>query len=340
MRRPLRGLAPSRSAVTGKSLLVGDIGGTNARFALANTDAPGFSAEKTLLCRDFATAEDAIKHYLDFVDAAQPAAICLAAAGPIVDENVRFTNNPWTLSAADLRADFEIDSVRLLNDFEAIAYSIPILGKEFALPIGLPEAVELNAEKFTIGVIGPGTGLGCVGLKRVGEHFIPIAGESAHAGFAPETQVQLDILQQLRERFDRVSIERLVSGGGLENLYWALCRIHGEKRGALNAAEIFAASGEGGDPRANESVEIFFEILGQVAGDLVLTLGAFDGIFIAGGIAKRYPERLANSRFREGFERKGRYRSLLERVPTQLITHPEPGLLGASFCALQLLAKD
>jgi glucokinase len=319
-----------------QTLLVGDIGGTNARFALAAADQPGFRDEQTLKCADFASAEDAIKHYLDSVAAATPAAICLAAAGPIVKESVRFTNNPWTISAADLRADFSIEAVRLLNDFEAIAWSIPMLDRDHLMPIGLPEARSLADRNFTVGVIGPGTGLGCVGLKKMGDQLIPIAGEAAHGGFAPETQVQLDILQQLRERYDRVSSERVVSGGGIENVYRALCRIHGEKRAALSAAEIFAASGENGDPRANEAVEVFFEVLGQVAGDFSLALGAFDGMFIAGGIAKRYPERLANSRFREGFERKGRYRSLLEQVPTQLITHPEPGLLGAAHCAVQL----
>ena len=321
-----------------QTLLVGDIGGTNARFALATPGVPGFRDEQTLKCADFASAEEAITHYLDSVAAASPVAICLAAAGPIVNESVRFTNNPWSIAVADLRAGFGIEAVRLLNDFEAIAWSIPMLGSEHLMSIGLPEAAGLGDRDFTVGVIGPGTGLGCVGIKKIGEQLIPIAGEAAHGGFAPETQVQLDILQQLRERFDRVSSERVVSGGGIENVYRALCRIHGEKRAALSAAEIFAASGENGDPRANEAVEIFFEVLGQVAGDFSMALGAFDGMFIAGGIAKRYPERLANSRFREGFERKGRYRSLLERIPTQLITHPEPGLLGAAHCAGQLLA--
>ncbi len=324
--------------MSGATLLIGDIGGTNARFAMANPDEPGYSRDQTLQCAAFRTAEDAIRHYLDAVGGGAPTAICLAAAGPIVDQQVRFTNNPWTIATADLQAVFDIRPVRLLNDFEAIAYAMPFLSSGDLMPIGLPDPGPLDDESFTVGVIGPGTGLGCVGLKKHGGASVPIVSEAAHEGFAPETQVQLDVLVQLRQRHDRVSRERLVSGPGLENIYWALCRLHGEKPPAWTAADVFAASIEDGDTRASEAVELFFEILGQVAGDLALTLGAADGMYIAGGIAKRYPEKLANSRFRSGFESKGRYRSLMERIPTQLITHEQPGLLGAAYCAGQLVA--
>ena len=319
-------------------LLIGDIGGTNARFAMAESNGNGFEYEQTLKCADFATADDAIRHYLDAVGADQPAGICLAAAGPIVEERVRFTNNPWTIAVADLQKEFASAAVSLLNDFEAIAYAVPVLGTNDSMPIGLPEPQPLVAEHYTVGVIGPGTGLGAVGLRRYGEHFIPIAGEASHGGFAPETQVQFDVLGVIRERFERVSSERLVSGQGIENLYWALTQMHGEKRAALSAAEIFSAAMDGSDDRAAEAVELFFEILGQVAGDLALTLGAEDGIFIAGGIAQRYPDKLANSRFRTGFERKGRHRSLMERIPTQLITHTQPGLLGAANRVRQIVS--
>ncbi len=319
-----------------QTLLIGDIGGTNARFALANPDEPGFAAQEVLECAKYATADDAIREYLASAGAGSPDAICLAAAGPIVNEQVRFTNNPWTLSAADLRTEFGISRARLLNDFEAIAYSVPWLKQDELMDIGLPEAEPFGDRNYTIGVLGPGTGLGSVGLVRRADLLIPLPSEASHGGFAAETQVQLDILTQLRERFDRVSSERVVSGQGVENLYWALTRIHNDKRAQLSAAEIFGATPED-NPRATEAVELFYEILGQVAGDLALALGA-DAIFIAGGIAQRYPERLADSRFRTGFEHKGRHRSLMERIPTQLITHPQPGLLGAAYCARLLAA--
>lgn len=321
-------------------LLIGDIGGTNARFALGDPKRPGFTDVRTLQCADYASADDAIRSYLEDVGAKSPDVICLAAAGPIVDQRVRFTNNPWRIASAELAEHFGTDKVRLLNDFEAIAYSVPFLGEEDCLPFGLPEPGPLDADHYTVGIIGPGTGLGAVGLRRHGDLLIPIAGEASHGGFAPETQVQIDMLSALRERLDRVSTERFVSGPGIENIYWALCRIHGEQRPQLRAAEIFSKAQDRSDPRAAESVQVFFEILGQVAGDFALALGAQHGIFIAGGIVKRYPEMLEDSRFRAGFERKGRHRSIMERIPTQLILHAQPGLLGASYCALELAGKQ
>ncbi len=318
-----------------KTLLIGDIGGTNARFALANPKRPGFSELALLDCAAFASAGPAIRQYLAEVKAKAPDVICLAAAGPIIDQQVRFTNNPWSIEAGDLAKEFRTERVRLLNDFEAIAYAVPFFGKEDCLPLGLPEPTPLDGD-YLVGIIGPGTGLGSVGLRRRGKLLIPIAGEAGHAGFAPETLVQIDMLRALRERYDRISRERLVSGQGIENIYWALSRVHGEQRPRLSAAEIFAHAADGSDPRAVECVQMFFEILGQVAGDYVLSIGATDGVFIAGGIVRRYPALLEHSRFRSGFESKGRHRSLMERIPTQLILHEQPGLLGASYCALEL----
>ena len=317
-------------------MLIGDIGGTNARFALADSTNPGFADEATLQCADYASADIAIKQYLDEVGAPSPDVICLAAAGPIVEHRVRFTNNPWSIDSDELADEFGINRVRLLNDFEAIAYSIPFLQSSDCMPFGLPDPQPLDDDHYTVGILGPGTGLGAVGLRKYNDLLIPIAGEASHGGFAPESQVQIDMLSALRERFDRVSSERFVSGPGLENIYWALCRIHGEQKPQLEAAEIFARAKERSDSRSAEAVQVFFEILGQVAGDFALALGAKDGIYIAGGIVRRYPELLENSRFRSGFEAKGRHRSIMEQVPTQLILHEQPGLLGASYCALEL----
>lgn len=322
-----------------QTLLVGDIGGTNARFALANADSPGFSQAKTFSCRDFESADAAIRAYLKAVRAKTPSVVCLAAAGPIVDQSVRFTNNPWAITGAGLRREFDIDSVRLLNDFEAIAYSIPFLDGDDCLTIGLPPGKPLGKEDYSVAILGPGTGLGTVGLMQRDGKPYPVVGEAGHVGFAPETQVQLDILAALRERFDRVSAERLVSGPGLENIYWALTRIHDEKRSQLSAADIFSRAADGSDPRASEAVQMFFETLGQVAGNMALTLGASDGVYIAGGIARRYPQMLEASRFRSGFESKGRHRSLMERIPTQLVMYEEPGLLGASYVALTMATE-
>jgi len=322
--------------VTKPCLLIGDIGGTNARFALADPDGVGFSSELTLRCADYETADDGIADYLARSGDIVPEVICLAAAGPVLDNCVRFTNNHWVIDGHELQQRFLSSSIRLMNDFEAIAYAIPILGKNDTATVGLvPSELDINAE-FTLGVLGPGTGLGVGGLLRRDNGIYPIVGEGSHVGFAPENRVQFKVLKQLRQRFERVSEERLISGPGLENIYWALCEIHGEKSARLTAAEIFSRVLANKDVIAAESIQLFYEALGQIAGNLALKLGAHDGIYLAGGIVKRYPDLLKASAFRSGFENKGRYRSMMERIPTLLILHPQPGLLGASSCAREL----
>lgn len=318
------------------SLLVGDIGGTNARFALAQRDVPGFSEAMTVPCSDFDSAHEAIEYFLNAKNASAPVVISLAAAGPLVANTIRFTNNHWRLATDDLIENFAGARVRLLNDFEALAYSIPHLDQTEYMQIGLPDKGPLPADNFMVGVVGPGTGLGAVGLKMINGVSVPIASEAGHVGFAPESSVQLEVLRALREHFDRVSAERLVSGSGLENIHWALGRVHGQDWPQRTAEEIFSAAQENADGRAAEAVQLFFEVLGQVAGDLALTIGAEDGIYVAGGIVQRYPELFANSRFRAGFENKGRHRTAVEAIPTRLILHRNPGLLGAAVVAADL----
>jgi glucokinase len=191
--------------------LIGDIGGTNARFALASQDSPRYAKELLLPCADFESAHLAIDHFLKKTRAGSPKILCLAAAGPVVAQKVRFTNNRWSLDAKDLASTYAGARVRLLNDFEAIAHSIPFLGPADCLHIGLPEAGALPADQYTVGIIGPGTGLGAVGLKRIDNVNVPIAGEAGHIGFSPATQVQIEVLTVLRQRFDRVSSEPAVS---------------------------------------------------------------------------------------------------------------------------------
>jgi glucokinase len=317
-----------------KYLLVGDIGGTNARFALASPEQPGYRELRELQCAEFETSADAIRHFLADVGAGTPAAMCLAAAGPVVGGAIDVTNNHWDVSSAQLAASFEGVPVRLLNDFEAIAYALPVLGTAERSVIGTVDGPELAGRSFDVGVLGPGTGLGVAGLCGREGHLVAITGEGGHVAFAPETSLQASVLEALRPRFGRVSAERLVAGSGIENLYTALVEIRQTGETALSAREIFAAALEDSAATAQDAVDLFFEILGQVAGDLALTLGAVDGVYIAGGIARRYPELLAGSRFREAFENKGRHRAYMERIPTFLVTHEQPGLLGASAAAI------
>lgn len=317
-------------------LLIGDIGGTNARFALARPDEAGFSNELTLHCADYETAEQGIEDYLERCGSTAPDVICLAAAGPVVEDSVQFTNNHWAIDGPELRQKFPLSRVKLLNDFEAIAYSIPMLEETDLATVGLVPSELDGKSDYNLCLLGPGTGLGAAGLLGRGKNIYPIVGEGSHAGFAPESRMQLEVLKQLRERFERVSDERLISGPGLENIYWALRKIHGKPAAKITSAEIFSRVLANEDVIAAESTQLFYQALGQVAGNLALALGAFDGVYLAGGIVKRYPDLLKTSSFRSGFENKGRHRWLMERVPTLLILHPQPGLLGASYCAREL----
>ncbi|MDH5353211.1 MAG: glucokinase [Gammaproteobacteria bacterium] len=319
-------------------LLIGDIGGTNARFALANTDNPGFTDQLTLKCTDFDSADQAIRHYLKETDAGSPDVICFAAAGPLVNRQIQLTNNHWLLSEKNLEDQFSLSGIKLLNDFEAIAYSIPFLCEEDCLRVGEARPAALDIPHYMLGILGPGTGLGSVGLRKYNDILIPIPGEASHSGFAPETARQIEILTMLRQRLERVSVERLISGSGIENIYWALGRLGGNSDEWHSAAEIFDLA-QKNDRRAAETIDLFFEILGQVAGDQALALGAENGIFIAGGIVQRYPQLILNSRFREGFENKGRHRALMEKIPTQVILHRYSGLLGAAYYALKLWTR-
>lgn len=318
-------------------LLIGDIGGTNARFALAYPDRAGFFGELTLACADYESAEQGIAAYLERRGVQRPDVICLAAAGPVMDEQVNIINNHWVIDARGIGGKFTSPKVRLLNDFEAIAYAIPLLTETDTLAIGVVESKMREKTDFTLGVMGPGTGLGIGGLLGRAGRICPVVGEGGHVGFAPESPLQHKVLKHMRREFERVSNERLISGPGLENIYRALCSIHGREASSITAAEIFSRVLAKEDELAVEATQVFFEALGQVAGNLVLTLGAYDGVYLAGGILKRYPDLLKNSDFRSGFEAKGRHRHLLERVPTVLMQHPQPGLLGASWCARECL---
>ena len=319
-------------------MLIGDIGGTNARFALADPDTPGYRNELILASADFPSAELAIKSYLAQTGAPPPRAICLAAAGPLVNGQVHFTNSPWSLCEQELRAQFALDAVRLLNDFEAIAWSVPLLADDQLVALGGPPGKPLHGD-YLVGVVGPGTGLGVAAIGRRGGVTFALRGEGGHLGFAPENDEQVAVLQVLRTRFARVSDERLVSGQGIENLYWALGKLEGTDA-RLSVVDVCARAISGEDQRAERALAMFFEVLGQVAGNVALTLGAVDGIRIAGGVAQRYPEALLESRFRAGFENKGRHTAIMQTTPTHLISHPHPGLLGVSYCAQVMLAAQ
>lgn len=326
--------------MTDHRILIADIGGTNARFAFATEGPHFFTHAQTFEAGDFAHVSDAVDVYLHSHDVDSLDAICLAVAGPIRNEKVSFTNSNWSIDCADLRQHYGTEQTQLLNDWEAIAYSLSCLPHSDLIDIG-GSWNKLGEGDFSVGALGPGSGLGVAGLLRRNEHLTPIVTEAGHVGFSPENQLQDQILYYLRQKFDdRVSRERLLSGPGLINIHEALCHINNQENPGLIAADIAVGAFINHDPLCMQAFDLFFEILGQVAGDLALALGAQDGVYLGGGISQRYPTQLAQSRFRQGFENKGRYRSLMEDIPTWLITHQNPGLLGASVYARHHFLAD
>ena len=314
-------------------ILIADIGGTNARFALC-AEAPHFFTQvQAFEAAEFGHVSDALNRYLESHGIKSLTAMFLAVAGPIRDQKVRFSNSHWAIDGDALSQRYNVECVTLLNDWEAIAYSLSRLSQGDLIPIGGDWGALPNAD-YTVGALGPGSGLGMTGLLRRGDALTPLISEGGHVGFAPENQLQGDILAYLRQKLGgRISCERLLSGPGLVNIHAALCAIHGQETPSFTAADITLAGMNKTDALCEQAFDVFFEILGQVAGDIALAIGANNGVFISGGICQRYPELLSDSKFRHGFENKGRQSHLQKKVPTWLITHRNPGLLGASVYA-------
>jgi len=327
---------------TDNRVLLADIGGTNARFALADTSAPVPLLEDSVrgfAVADFPSLADAAQHYLDEVGAGQSGLDIgngvFAVAGRVDGDEARITNHPWVISLSRTRDALGFDDLRLVNDFAAQAMALPLLGRQDVVAIGIPDwTPEPQARHRTYAVIGPGTGLGVGGLIIRDGRAFPLETEGGHVSFAPGTPQEIEILQRLSAQFGRVSIERLICGPGLVNLHRALSEIAGEDPGNLQPADVTARAATG-DARSNNAIDMFCAVFGAVAGDLVLTLGAWDGVFLTGGLVPKLLTSLQHSGFRQRFEHKGRFSANMARVPTLAIVHPRPGLLGAAAIAVE-----
>ncbi|MEW9571913.1 glucokinase [Rhodanobacter sp. Si-c] len=321
------------------STLLADLGGTNVRFALAG-DAPAtplvMDSVRRYRVKDFASLADAARQY--FADTGRTAAqAVIAAAGRIAGgETVKVTNNPWAIVAHALQAELGMESVRLVNDFAAQSMAVPLLATDALAPVGPLGAPALGLpQPQTFVVMGPGTGLGVAGLLWRDGQWIVLESEGGHAGFAAHTAEDVEILHRLNARFGRVSNERMICGNGLVNLYLALADIAGQPAEEYTPEDITAHAEDGSDPLCVRTVETLAGIFGSVAGDLVLSLGGWDGVYLTGGVLPFLLPWLHRGGFRERFEAKGRFRETMERVPTLAIVHPEPGLLGAAAIALR-----
>jgi glucokinase len=304
--------------------LLGDVGGTNARFAIYGKDGKTKSV-RVIPVDDYATLREAIEAYLTAEGIAKPlGAAALAVASPVTGDAVQLTNHPWSFSISELRRDLQIERLDVVNDFTANALAVPHLGREACLSIGGGAAVP----DTPIAVLGPGTGLGVSGLIPTKGSWTPLAGEGGHATMAASDDREGEVLARLRRRYGHVSAERVLSGPGLVNLYQTLAEIAGVTVESYTPAQISDPALADEEPLCRDALEMFCAMLGEMAGNLALTLGARGGVYIAGGIVPRLGTRFAASRFRERFENKGRFRSYLAVIPTFVITAREPAFLG------------
>ena len=308
--------------------LLGDVGGTNARFAWQHEPGAALSHVASFLCNDHDSLSDAIRHHLHVHALPAPRACAIGIANPIVGDRVQMTNHHWSFSIRELKQTLGVDRLIVLNDFAATALSLPGLAREQLRRIGGGEAVE----GAPLAVLGPGTGLGVSGLLQPGPgHFLPLNGEGGHVtlpAFDPEEAALIDML---RQRFGHASAERALSGPGLVNLYEAVATLAGDTVRTLTPSEVIERARLHGDPVCRKALEHFCAFLGAVAGNLALTLGARGGVYIAGGIAPRIFGELESSAFRERFEAKGRFKDYLARIPTYVISSDvSPAFLGAS----------
>lgn len=312
--------------------LVADVGGTNVRFGLACPGAPEVLARdsiRVLRVASFETPAAAARHYLDAVGA-RPVGAVLAVAGPTDGKTAKLTNHRWSFSAADLRTATGAETVTLINDFAAVGYAVPALGEADVAPLGPLALASTGGEGKTFAVLGPGTGLGVSALTYRNGLPVVLETEGGHASFAPATREEIDILVELGRHFERVSWERLLCGAGLVNLRRALATLAGEPAETVTPETITARALRGADPLSLRAVEIFCELLGAFAGDVTLIYGAWGGVLLAGGLPLPLKPWLTGERFRSRFEAKGRFAAALAKVPSALILHPFPGLLGAA----------
>ena len=316
--------------------LVADIGGSNARFGLITAPDSVVRHVRTIPVSSHIDPAQAAHTYLTGVASSlgssfqAPRKAAFAVATSVAGDNIAFTNSRWSFSIAAVKAELDLSTFLVLNDFEALALSLPRLSAtQLRAHDQLPQA------KGTLAVIGPGTGLGVGSVIQTAAGWVALPCEGGHVTLAANDDFESALLAHVRKTFSHVSAERLLSGIGLPVLYDAVTSVRGVKNHALTAERIVELGLNGSDPVCSETLDTFCALLGSFAGNVALTLGARGGVYIGGGIVPRLGERFFTSRFRECFEAKGRLRSYQASIPTALITDTLAALTGAAFAIEQ-----
>jgi glucokinase len=314
-----------------RQIVTTDVGGTQARFALATIDSgrlANLSEPVTLKTSEHASFQTAWEEFGRRCGTELPRELAIAFAGPVGGEVLKLTNNPWVIRPALMRERLGVERFTIVNDFGAVAHAVAALDDQAFTHVCGP-ATPLPAQGVAT-IVGPGTGLGVAALLRGRDgHYHVIETEGGHVDFAPLDSLEDRILTELRRSFRRVSVERLVSGRGLYNIYEALGAIEQRPLDIRDDKALWAAALEGRDSLANAALDRLCLTLGAVAGDLALAQGA-NSVVIGGGLGLRLAEHLPRSGFRDRFIAKGRFERRMDETPVKLVTHPQPGLFGAA----------
>ena len=313
-------------------LVAVDIGGTHARFVIATIGEDGtitLDEPVTLKTEDHASFQTAWEDFGRIQGGDLPKAVSIAVAGPVGGDVIRFTNNPWIIRPALVKEKLNVDAYTIVNDFGAVGHAVARAPETDFLHLTGPD--EPLAAEGTISIMGPGTGLGVAHVWRDGAgNYRVQATEGGHIDFAPHDMIEDAILARLRRRHNRVSVERIVSGPAIVDIYATLARMENRATMEEDDRTIWQNGMDGSDSLAAAAVDRFCLALGSVAGDIALAQGGFGGVVIAGGLGYRIRDTLAQSGFAERFRAKGRFEKLMSSIPVKIITHPQPGLFGAA----------
>jgi glucokinase len=311
-------------------LVAADIGGNHARFALANVErgrVTKLNEAVTLRTAEHASLPNAWEIFGERLGRALPRAVAIAVACPIAGDVLKLTNNPWIIRPALIAERLGVDRVTLINDFGAVGHAVVQVGSEHLRHLCGPD--RPLPERGVISIIGPGTGLGVAHvLRREGRNHV-IECEGGHIDYAPLDDIEDAILARLRQRYRRVSVERIVSGPGLANIYEGLAAIEGRAVQTGDNKALWTAALAGEDKLAVVALDRFCMVLGSIAGDVALAQGA-NAVVIAGGLGLRIADLLPRSGFASRFTAKGRFERIMSTIPVKVITHPQPGLFGAA----------
>jgi len=307
--------------------LVGDLGGTNARFAIVSQGSSELMKIETLQCEKFETIQQALQFYLSSIENIQISSACIASAGTVHLDSFKPANNDWVINKSDVSSTLNNIQVSWINDFNAQALATSTLSDIDVVTI--KEGIE-QPDRLRL-AIGPGTGLGLCGLIRISNGWVSVPTQGGHSDLAANTSLEIEILTLLQKKFGHVAVERVLSGPGIVNLYEALCQINGKDILFQSPAEITAAAiNPNPDHLSKETLQLFCQIFGSVTGSIALTTGSLGGIYITSDLIRNFLDFFIESDFVENFENKGRMKYFMTDIPIYFSKKENMGLLGAT----------